>query len=57
MVRPLKVGVQLPEVEYEARWTELAAMVRQFADDVIAPRAYQADRDKELTMDIVAQMA
>ncbi|HET7027986.1 MAG TPA: LLM class flavin-dependent oxidoreductase [Candidatus Limnocylindrales bacterium] len=26
--RPLRVGIQLPEVEYEVRWTELAAMAR-----------------------------
>ena len=26
MTRPLKVGVQLPEVEYEARWPELRDM-------------------------------
>lgn len=28
MARPLKVGVQLPEVEYVPRWTELAEMAR-----------------------------
>jgi alkanesulfonate monooxygenase SsuD/methylene tetrahydromethanopterin reductase-like flavin-dependent oxidoreductase (luciferase family) len=28
MGRPLKVGVQLPEVEYQPRWTELATMAR-----------------------------
>jgi alkanesulfonate monooxygenase SsuD/methylene tetrahydromethanopterin reductase-like flavin-dependent oxidoreductase (luciferase family) len=27
-VRPLKVGVQLPEIEREVRWTELLAMAR-----------------------------
>ncbi len=32
MPRPLKVGVQLPEVEYEARWTDLARMVRTAED-------------------------
>ena len=26
MARPLKVGVQLPEVEREVRWSELRAM-------------------------------
>jgi alkanesulfonate monooxygenase SsuD/methylene tetrahydromethanopterin reductase-like flavin-dependent oxidoreductase (luciferase family) len=26
--RPLKVGVQLPEIEREVRWTELLAMTR-----------------------------
>lgn len=33
MVRPLKVGVQLPEVEYEPRWSELAEMAR-LAEDI-----------------------
>ncbi|BAJ76575.1 acyl-CoA dehydrogenase [Microbacterium testaceum StLB037] len=35
---------------------ELAAMVREFADDVIAPRSYEADRAHELPLDLVAQM-
>jgi alkanesulfonate monooxygenase SsuD/methylene tetrahydromethanopterin reductase-like flavin-dependent oxidoreductase (luciferase family) len=29
MTRPLKIGVQLPEVEYVARWSELAEMARR----------------------------
>jgi alkanesulfonate monooxygenase SsuD/methylene tetrahydromethanopterin reductase-like flavin-dependent oxidoreductase (luciferase family) len=33
MARPLKVGVQLPEVEYEPRWTDLALMAR-IAEDI-----------------------
>lgn len=33
MARPLKVGVQLPEVEYEARWAELVEMAR-LAEDI-----------------------
>ncbi len=33
MARPLKVGVQLPEIEYEARWGTLAEMAR-LAEDV-----------------------
>ena len=33
MPRPLKVGVQLPEVEYEARWTDLLAIAR-VAEDI-----------------------
>ena len=33
MARPLKVGVQLPEVEYELRWTDLAGMAR-LAEDI-----------------------
>ncbi len=32
MARPLRVGVQLPEVEREVRWTEYVAMARQVED-------------------------
>ncbi len=35
---------------------ELSAMVREFADEVIAPRSYEADRSHELPLDLVAQM-
>ena len=35
---------------------ELAAMVRDFADTVVAPQAYEADRTHTLSMDVVAQM-
>ena len=35
---------------------ELAAMVRDFAEEVVAPQAYEADRTKTLSMDVVAQM-
>lgn len=35
---------------------ELANMVREFADEVVAPVAYEADRTKTLPLDIVAQM-
>ena len=35
---------------------ELAAMVRDFADTVVAPVAYEADRTHTLPMDVVAQM-
>ena len=35
---------------------ELAAMVRDFADTVVAPRSYEADTRHELPMDVVAQM-
>ena len=30
--RPLKVGVQLPEVEREVRWPEILEMVRAIED-------------------------
>jgi len=35
---------------------ELAAMVREFADTVVAPQAYEADRTRTLSMDVVRQM-
>ncbi len=35
---------------------ELARLVRDFADEVVAPQAYEADRTKTLSMDVVAQM-
>lgn len=35
---------------------ELAALVRQFADEVVAPGSYEADRTKTLPLDVVAQM-
>ena len=35
---------------------ELAALVRRFADDVVAPRSYEADRTRTLPMDVVGQM-
>ncbi|MEV4688180.1 acyl-CoA dehydrogenase family protein [Microbacterium sp. LWH3-1.2] len=35
---------------------ELAALVRQFADEVVAPVSYEADRTHTLPMDVVAQM-
>ncbi|MET0296232.1 MAG: acyl-CoA dehydrogenase family protein [Microbacterium sp.] len=35
---------------------ELARLVRDFADEVVAPQAYDADRTKTLSMSVVAQM-
>ena len=35
---------------------ELAGMVRDFANEVVAPRSYEADRTKTLPLDVVAQM-
>ena len=35
---------------------ELAGMVREFADSVVAPQAYEADRTHTLSMDVVRQM-
>lgn len=39
-----------------AEEVELAAMVREFADAVVAPQAYEADRTHTLSMDVVRQM-
>lgn len=35
---------------------ELSAMVREFAESVVAPQAYEADRTHTLSMDVVGQM-
>src|SRR5690606_14983167 len=35
---------------------ELAAMVRDFAEQVVAPQAYEADRTHTLNLDVVRQM-
>ncbi len=35
---------------------ELSRLVREFAEEVVAPRSYEADRDHELPLDVVAQM-
>ncbi|WP_375384441.1 acyl-CoA dehydrogenase family protein [uncultured Microbacterium sp.] len=35
---------------------ELATMVREFAEEVVAPRAYEADRTHTLPLEVVAQM-
>src|SRR5690625_187137 len=35
---------------------ELAQMVRDFAEEVVAPQSYEADRTKTLPMDVIAQM-
>lgn len=39
-----------------AEEVELAAMVRDFAETVVAPQAYEADRTHTLSMDVVGQM-
>ena len=35
---------------------ELAGMVREFAEQVVAPQAYEADRTHTLNIDVVRQM-
>ncbi|PYD01537.1 acyl-CoA dehydrogenase [Microbacterium esteraromaticum] len=44
-------GVDLNEEQ-----RELAAMVREFAEEVVAPQAYEADRTHALNLDVVRQM-
>lgn len=46
---PTPVGLTDEEVEF-------AGLMRAFADEVVAPRSYEADRDKTLPLDVVAQM-
>lgn len=43
-----------PEITEDER--DLYEMVKDFADNVVAPRSYEADTKHELPMDIVAQM-
>lgn len=45
------MSIELTEEERELR-----SMVRDFADQVVAPQAYEADRSHILNMDVVAQM-
>ncbi|WP_434811152.1 acyl-CoA dehydrogenase family protein [Microbacterium sp. bgisy189] len=47
---------ELTDYGLEEDHVELARMVRAFADEQVAPVAYEADRTKTLPMDIVAQM-
>ena len=42
--------------DLSAEEQQLYDMVCEFADTVVAPQAYEADRSHELSMDVVAQM-
>ena len=48
----------MPAYEYDLNddERELARLIRDFADEVVAPRSYAADTAHELPLDIVAQM-
>ncbi|MBD3940867.1 acyl-CoA dehydrogenase family protein [Microbacterium sp. NEAU-LLC] len=48
----------MPDYDYDVTddERELAGLVRQFADEVVAPRSYEADRTHTLPLDVVAQM-
>lgn len=48
--------IDLSTYGLEEEQLELARLVRAFADEVVAPQAYEADRTKTLPMDVVAQM-
>ncbi len=43
--------------DLSAEERELAAMVREFADTVVAPQAYEADRTHTLSMGVVHRWA
>jgi len=49
MVETMDIGLTEDE-------TDLQNLVMEFADTVVAPVSYQADRDHQLPMDVVAQM-
>jgi len=46
----------LTGVDLNEEQRELAAMVREFAEEVVAPQAYEADRTHTLNLDVVRQM-
>ncbi|AZC13858.1 acyl-CoA dehydrogenase family protein [Microbacterium sp. ABRD28] len=48
--------IPLSEYALEETELELAQLVRQFADEVVAPVSYEADRTHTLPLDVVAQM-
>ncbi len=48
--------IDLSTYGLEEEQLELARLVRAFADEVVAPVSYEADRTKTLPMDVVAQM-
>ncbi|MDO8336813.1 MAG: acyl-CoA dehydrogenase family protein [Microcella sp.] len=43
-------------IEFTEEQLELQSMVREFANEVVDPAAYEADRTKTLPMDVVRQM-
>ena len=49
-------STELTGVDLNEEQRELAAMVREFADEVVAPQAYEADRTHTLNLDVVRQM-
>jgi len=52
----MSAQTELTGVDLTEEQRELAAMVREFADEVVAPQAYEADRTHTLNLDVVRQM-
>ncbi len=52
----MSVQTELTGVDLNEEQRELAAMVREFAEEVVAPQAYEADRTHTLNLDVVRQM-
>ncbi|MGW9628852.1 acyl-CoA dehydrogenase family protein [Microbacterium sp. NPDC055521] len=52
----MSAQTELTGVDLNEEQRELAAMVREFADEVVAPQAYEADRTHTLNLDVVRQM-
>ncbi|MEV7630919.1 acyl-CoA dehydrogenase family protein [Microbacterium sp. NPDC089318] len=52
----MSVQTELTGVDLNEEQRELAAMVREFAEEVVAPQAYEADRTHTLSLDVVRQM-
>lgn len=52
----MSAQTELTGVDLTEEQRELAAMVREFAEGVVAPQAYEADRTHTLNLDVVRQM-
>lgn len=52
----MSAQTELTGVDLNEEQRELAAMVREFAEEVVAPQAYEADRTHTLNLDVVRQM-
>ncbi|MFJ4045147.1 acyl-CoA dehydrogenase family protein [Microbacterium sp. NPDC089987] len=52
----MSTQTELTGVDLNEEQRELASMVREFAEEVVAPQAYEADRTHTLNLDVVRQM-
>ncbi|QMU98118.1 acyl-CoA dehydrogenase [Microbacterium esteraromaticum] len=52
----MSAKTELTGVDLNEEQQELAAMVREFAEEVVAPQAYEADRSHTLNLGVVRQM-